>query len=136
MKRWFSLLLPILLGGFFLISGGLKLVAPDEFYQAVLRYRLVDGNFAWAVALLIPWLEVFTGGFLFLSAWRKASALVILGLLVVFEVILATAFLRGLDIDCGCLGSKGETSVGFAFVRNLFLIAAGLFIVRMDRSPK
>ncbi|MGC9451716.1 MAG: MauE/DoxX family redox-associated membrane protein [Oceanipulchritudo sp.] len=134
MKRWIILLPPVLLGGFFVISGGLKLAAPEEFYRAVLRYRMMEGEAAWAVALLIPWLEVLAGGFLFLRAWRKASALVILALLFVFEAILASAFLRGLDIECGCLGSGGGTSVGMAFVRNLFLIAAGLTILRTDHT--
>ena len=126
----------LLVGGFFLIAGGLKVVDPAAFYESVLRYRIVDGFPAWMAALWVPWIEVTGALALFLKPWRKAAASLLILLLLFFEGILASAALRGLDIDCGCLGVANASSIQFAILRNIVLLGMLLLLMRMDRDTK
>jgi putative oxidoreductase len=119
---------------FFLVAGGLKLLEPVEFAQAILRYQLVEGHLAWAGALMVPWMEVVAAIGLLNSRWRSAACWLLLGLLCFFEVILLSALFRGLDIDCGCLGTNATSSVSFALMRNILLIAVLLSVWKTDTA--
>lgn len=118
------MILVILIGLFFLLSGILKLLDPVEFGQAILRYRIVGESMASLLALLLPWTEIVAGISLFLKSWRVAALWLIMAMLLVFELALMSAWMRGLDIECGCLGGELASSVQFAFFRNIPLIAA------------
>lgn len=126
------------ISAFFLVAGILKLADPVEFGRAILRYRLVGVELAWIAALWLPWLEALCALGLTLPGWRRASICLLLGLLMFFEIVLLSAFLRGLDIDCGCLGTNSSGSLSFALIRNGFLAAAltMLFIFDNARGEK
>jgi hypothetical protein len=127
-------LLIFLLGGLFLTSGGLKLMDPQAFGKAILNYRLVGESLAWLSALWIPWMEVTGALGLFFAKWRR-SALWLLGILiVVFEVILLITLFRGLDIDCGCFGTKSATSVSFALMRNIIILGGLVLVGQVEGS--
>ncbi|MEX0321072.1 MAG: MauE/DoxX family redox-associated membrane protein [Puniceicoccaceae bacterium] len=126
MKNGVRIFLLIAIGVFFLASGILKLLDPAEFARAIMRYRIVGEDLAAVGALAVPWTEVVAGIGLCFKVWRPASLLLILMLLVVFEFALLSAWMRGLDIECGCLGSGMASTVQFAFFRNIpLLLAAG-----------
>ncbi len=136
MKEWTHRLLLLALAGFFILAGGLKLADPVGFARSIVNYQLIGGTAAWSAALWVAWLEVLAGGFLLLRKWRRAALLLILLLLCAFEAALFSAFLRGLDIDCGCFGTKAASSVSFAMVRNLFLMAAVLWAIKVEPSQR
>jgi hypothetical protein len=72
-----------------------------------------------AIALVTPWL-------------RKGSLVVLTGLLAVFTAALVSAAARGLDIRCGCFGTRG-TGTTLPILRNLALLAAaGLLLFAED----
>ena len=119
---------------FFMAAGGLKLLEPVEFAQAILGYQLIEGNLAWAGALMVPWMEVIAAIGLLVGRWRLAACWLLLGLLCFFEVILLSALYRGLDIDCGCLGTNASSSVSFALMRNILLIAILLFVLKTNSA--
>jgi hypothetical protein len=63
---------------------------------------------------------------------RKAAAAVFI-LLVMFTVAILTTMMRGLAIDCGCFSNEGGSQTGARLiVRNLFLIAIALMVIRFD----
>lgn len=120
----------LLVGGFFLVAGGSKIPNPQAFQESIEAYRLVGGWPARWAALYLPMLEVVAALALCRVNWRLAGAWVLAGMLVVFQVALASALWRGLDLDCGCVGEGGSSSVLVAFVRNwilLGLLASGFF---------
>jgi len=122
------------MGGFFLVAGVLKIIDPVEFARAILRYQLVGESLAWVGALLMPWTEVVVAIGLFFKKWRFASCWLLLAMLVFFEGILLSALFRGLDIDCGCLGTNASSSVSFALIRNVVLAVLVLFIMKSEST--
>lgn len=124
----------IVISVFFLLAGGLKVYDPVEFARAILRYRIVNQELSWIAALWLPWLEIIAACALFLRDWRKSACWVILMMMVLFEIALASAYFRGLDIDCGCLGTNASSSVSFALLRNVFIIAGVSILMRIDHS--
>ena len=136
MKIWIKWIFIAGLGGFFLLAGISKLADTTEFTRAILRYQLVGPGLAWAGALWFPWVEVLSALSLASSRLRLSAIWILIGLLGIFECALLSAFWRGLDIDCGCLGTSGEVGVSFALMRNVFLVAGLVILAQLDRRSK
>lgn len=117
---WISL---ALFSGFFLFAGVSKLLDPGSFSISIHAYQLTPPLVSWIAAFWLPWLEVIAAIALWLPKWRSAAVLAFILLIAVFQIALLSAAVRGLDISCGCLGSAMDTSILFAFVRNLGLLA-------------
>jgi putative oxidoreductase len=124
------------LGLFFFYAGAVKLVDVATFMQSVEQYRLIDGFLAWGVALWVPWVECLAALGLWIKSLRRGSLWILTGLLVVFEIILLSALVRGLDISCGCLGSGSESSVLFAFGRNIVLLIIVIGLLALTPRTK
>lgn len=129
----------LLLGGAFLYAGSLKALDPTGFATDVGHYRLLPHPLALMTALYLPWLEIICG-LAVLARWRERGALLILiGLCGIFCVALASAWLRGLDITCGCFGQDATASstVPLAFFRSLGLgLLGGLLLWRTTPAAK
>jgi uncharacterized membrane protein YphA (DoxX/SURF4 family) len=120
-----------------------KLADLQEFYTALLAYRLpLPGGAIRMTAIVLPWLELLCG-LLLIANYRTSAALGwALVLFLVFAVCTGQAWLRGLSIACGCLDlqllgiapesgtSKFLESTGFAFVRAGALAAAAFMLMR------
>lgn len=125
----------VILSGFFLFAGASKLLDPATFSHDIAAYRMMPPLFSWIFALWIPWIEVFAALALWWQGLRRAGVLVLGGLLLVFQVALIGAALRGLDISCGCLGSAFDTGILFAFLRNLVLLGLIAALPGLKGSP-
>ncbi|GHB92960.1 MauE/DoxX family redox-associated membrane protein [Cerasicoccus arenae] len=135
MKKLIGHLLSLIVGGFFVWAGIVKLTGPTEFFQSILHYQLVGEDAAWWTAMFLPWLEVFAGIGLIIPQTRSGALAWLTLLLLVFEASLVSALARGLNIDCGCLGGSGS-SVTFALARNGFLLAALVGIYFISICPR
>jgi len=103
---WVTLSLRVLLGAWFLYSGGVKLWGSglDAFVRDLGNYRLLPDAWVAPVAYLVPWTEVIAGLLLMLGLWRRGAILVILGMVLGFMVFIGWAWQQQLDISCGCQG--------------------------------
>jgi uncharacterized membrane protein YkgB len=91
------------------------------------------------VAVLLPWVEAIAGVMLIAGLWKRESAVVLAGLLVVFIAAAVSVMARGIDVEnCGCTsvaaGHKAEktffTGVGpFLILRNLAMLGGALLLV-------
>lgn|SRR3989338_11089349 len=99
--------LRILLGIFFVLVGGSKLLAPyQNFLYVVQSYEVFPPLLQEFAARFVPWIEFFLGIFLILGLWSKPVLIALLCLVTGFILTLGQAILRGLPIDsCGCFGS-------------------------------
>jgi hypothetical protein len=136
MSRWVQRILLVLISGFFLLTGLSKLPETAEFTRAILRYQIVEAGLAWYAALWFPWMEVVCATSLWFSRLRLAAIWLLAGLLLMFEGVLLSAWIRGLDISCGCLGTIGDTGVTDALIRNIVLLACLMVLARMEHSRK
>jgi len=130
MMAWFQLLMRVVVAGLFVYAGTIKLLQPDTFLGDVESYRMMPYSLAWLVAFYLPPLEILCGLGLLWSKTRHASAVISIGLMLVFIVAIAAAWLRGLDISCGCFGSsEAETNYLWLIIRDLLITVALLFSI-------
>jgi putative oxidoreductase len=115
--------LRILLGGLFVFAGATKVYDPGAFAIELQRYQAVPWIIGALLAIYFPWLEVLAGACLLFRKIEWGALLVITLLLFIFTAALASAMLRGLDIDCGCFDKTfAATGTVLPLVRNLTLL--------------
>jgi putative oxidoreductase len=66
-------------------------------------YKLLPLFMVNLFALILPWLELFSGIFLLLGFLTEGSILIINLLIIMFLFAKGSALVRGIDINCGCL---------------------------------
>lgn len=127
-----------------LLLGGLgKLAQPTQFLTQIFAYDLpLPEVLARLVAVVLPWLEVLVGVALLTRQWRTGALWWSLVLFSVFAVATGQAWVRGLDISCGCfdVGKLGAGEafarwmehVGVACVRAVLLAGAVLFVASKE----
>ena len=141
-KRWadlVGLLARLALGGVLLAAGALKIGDPTGSIQSVVAYRLFAYQIAEMIALMLPVVEIALGVLLILGLLTRWSALAGAVLMLVFIAGIASAWARGLSIDCGCFGTGGpvdpsDTAYLSEILRDAALFAAGTWLVIRPRS--
>lgn len=119
----------LVLGGLFVYAGVVKVLDPLDFAQNIRNYRLVGQSLSFIAAVVLPWLEILAGVALAAGIWKRASALIISGLLVFFILLTLVTIARGLDVDCGCFGALSRRS-GFGVVlEDLGMLFMGLCLL-------
>ena len=119
----------------FILAALPKTQDPAAFATSVEGYRIVTGNLAMWIALVLPWLELVAGLGLLIPQIRRGSNLIIALLLIVFTVLHASAWARGLDINCGCFsGHESEKTPDYVWLvlRNIGLLTACIFVLIRD----
>lgn len=126
------LLFRLLLAGVFLFAAFPKIQDPGAFATSIEGFRVIDGALALWIALVLPWLELVIGFGILVPQIRRASGLIIMVLLIAFIGLHASAWIRGLDINCGCFGlHEASTPPNYIWLiaRNVGLLAACLYIL-------
>ena len=119
----------------FILAALPKIQDPAAFAVSVEGYRIVTANLAMWIAFALPWLELVTGFGLLIPQIRRGSALVIALLLIAFIALHASAWARGLDINCGCFNAhESEETPDYLWLilRNIGLLTACIFVLIRD----
>ena len=82
-----NFILRLVLGGIFLYAGAIKIVNPAAFATGIGNYRLLAHEWLNLLAITLPWIEVIAAALLIAGVWKRASALLIALMLVVFLVV-------------------------------------------------
>lgn len=125
----------LILSAAFILAALPKIQEPAAFAISVEGYRVVTGDFALWVALALPWLELVAGFGLLIPQIRRGSALVLALLLIAFIVLHASAWARGLDINCGCFSAHESDKAPnylWPILRNIGLLAACACVLIRD----
>ena len=131
-----KLALRLFLGAVFLYAAYAKLKAPWYMFAANIEsYQMVGPLAAEWIARTLPTFEAVLGLLLLTGYQLRWTALVSGILLLAFWLSMATAFAKGLAIDCGCFGS-GEPVSKLTLLRDgaLVAIAAVLFYLARHRK--
>jgi putative oxidoreductase len=87
-----------------------KIWNPLGFTDNIRGFRIVGDPWVAWMAMGLPWLELLTAIFLVLGRWLYRGAIVMtIGMFAMFGLAIASAWIRGLDIACGCFGPSEET---------------------------
>lgn len=97
----------------FVYAGTLKLLDLEPFVSSILTYGLFDFGQAVVIGSWVPPLEILAGLGVLLKRWRAGGLVILSGLLVVFLAMIIQAFVRGLEIDCGCFGDTAADGGGY-----------------------
>lgn len=96
----------LILAAIFIYAGILKILRPDLLMTDILSYDILPYRLAYFASYFMPAFEVVLGVCVLWPRFRKESALLIFLLLIAFIAALISAWVRGLDISCGCFGAS------------------------------
>lgn len=99
-------LIRVILGVLFIISGGEKILSPMEnFLYVIDGYQVIPRAVEPLVALLFPWVELLAGLFILLGLWLRQALGVLMAMSLSLVVIVGQAIVRQLPLEnCGCFG--------------------------------
>jgi uncharacterized membrane protein YphA (DoxX/SURF4 family) len=104
--NWSGLVLRMLIGSLFILSGIEKLLSPyQNFLYVIQSYEFFPSFIEELAARILPWFELFLGIFFLLGLWIRPVLFGLISLFGAFVVLLISALLRQLPItECGCFG--------------------------------
>lgn len=138
---WVGVLARLVVGAVWIVAGALKLPDPTESVRAVRNYQLLPEPVVPLVGHALPVLEVLVGACLVLGLLTRPTAAVSALLMAAFVVGIASAWARGLSIECGCFGGGGgpvENATArypWEIARDVGLMLASLWLVWRPRTP-
>jgi putative oxidoreductase len=137
-RNGWIVVLRLLLGGLFIYAGIGKIWNPAEFAGDIDNYRMLPYVLVTLMAAVLPWIEVICGLLIIFGRWLPGASLILIMLNVVFIIAIASAIVRGLDIDCGCFSAAGKASqVGFPrLLEDVLFLAASVIIFRHSMKTK
>lgn len=127
--KWFIIALRIGFGAILIAASIDKLLHPIQFAQAVENYQVFGEVLSRWVAIWLPYLEILTGVLLILGIWFDAAAILNFLMMTIFFLALMQAYIRGLDINCGCFSVQGGTKLGLGKLLYNLLLFGGSSIL-------
>ncbi|MBF0100965.1 MAG: DoxX family membrane protein [Desulfobacterales bacterium] len=106
-----------------------KIAAPAQFARIIYGYQLFPALTINLIAIIVPFIELYTGIFLLLGILPRSSALWITIMLFSFIIAISINLIRGHEFDCGCFGfSKGKTSNWELLFRDIIYFIGSLYV--------
>lgn len=139
MREWLGTAARLVTGVVWIWAGAVKLGDSYQSVQAVRAYDLLPASLIEPVGYLLPVLEVVVGAALVAGLLTRGAAVVSSLLFGAFVIGIASAWARGLQIDCGCFGGGGydpdaASRYPWEIARDAALLLASLFLVRWPRT--
>jgi uncharacterized membrane protein YphA (DoxX/SURF4 family) len=129
MKPIFLRVIAIAVGALFVYAGAIKAIDPVEFARDIDNYKMLPWPMSVALALYLPWLEIFCGLALITHRLFRGSVFLVTGMMSVFIIASIVARSRGLDVSCGCFGHASKY-LNFSWHLVLdFLLLGGLLLL-------
>ncbi len=138
-NSWIELIIRWTMGATFLFACYHKIIAPAHFAKIVYGYYLFPDFTINLIAIILPFLELFSALALILGVYPRSAALIINGMLFAFIIALSINLIRGVEFDCGCfsVGESGYSySIGELLARDIFLFVLGLYMLFFNKCRK
>jgi putative oxidoreductase len=123
----------VLLGGVFAYAAINKLIDVRVFAADIDHFRLLPYPLTLVAGIYLPWVELVCAIALLLRWHERGALLLCFSLCLFFFTALASAWLRELDISCGCFGHSQTTTLPMALARSAFLALIALWL--FARTP-
>ncbi len=131
---WVTTVSRLVLGGVLIVAGWGKIGTPVLSVQAVKAYDLLPESLATVVGYGLPIMEIVVGVLLVVGLLTRVAGVISALLMLAFVIGIASAWARGLRIDCGCFGGGGQLAAGVEpsylvdILRDFGLFALGVVI--------
>jgi uncharacterized membrane protein YphA (DoxX/SURF4 family) len=139
-QLWLSTVARLVLAGILLVAGGLKVGDPDQAAAAVQAYRIFPAALGEIIGYGLPIFEIAVGLLLLLGLGTRISAIITAVLMILFIAGVASAWARGLRIDCGCFGGGGDLAEGIdtkyvqEILRDLLFLGLAVWLIIFPAS--
>ena len=98
-------------------------------------YFVIPESLQPLTAVVIPWLEFFTGLCLIFGLRWRAAALVFCGLMAVYSIVIFSDVLQGIDCNCGCFDKNSkEKMTWLTVIRDLLFGGMGFIVMTRPRT--
>lgn len=112
-----------------------KLDDPYKFSKVIENYRALPLPLVPAAAIVIPWLEFFTGVCLMTGFRRRSGALLYCVLMGVYTLSIAWSLLNGIEMNCGCFTMDSTEKITWlSVIRDALLLGLGLIVLFARRT--
>ena len=138
-QPWLSLIVRVALAGILGYAGYNKVIVPALSVESVAAYELFGETLNQLIGYTLPLFELALALLLLAGLATRVTGIISALLMAVFIAGIASAWARGLTIDCGCFGTGGvvdadETTYALDIARDLGFMALGLFLAIWPRS--
>ena len=130
LNKYFIICIRLILGTVFLWASFDKIIDPASFAKNISNYHVVPFGLENTVAIILPWLEFFIGTGMILGIMVDGSIIISSCLLLLFNILIAQAILRGFNIECGC-GLKDGQMVGIEKILENFILIGFAYILNL-----
>ena len=135
LQPWLGLAARLILGGVLFAAGYLKIGTPDKSQMAVRAYEMLPISVANMLGLILPFVEIVIGALLILGSLTRFMAALGGFTMFIFIIAISQAWVRGLNIDCGCFGgggavAPGETKYLQEILRDAGLVFLAAYLIR------
>ncbi len=135
--KWTYLLLRIGFGSLLIYASIYKIGSPFEFAEAVENYRIFGTDLSLWTAVFIPYLEAIIGFALLSGLWSETVVLLNAVLMFLFLILVIQAYIRGLDIRCGCFFAEGESRIGLLKIfENVLFVVLSISLIKLNKIVK
>jgi uncharacterized membrane protein YphA (DoxX/SURF4 family) len=107
---WLGLVARLIVGGVWIVAGWLKLPDPAESVRAVRAYQILPEAVVPSVGYALPVVEIAVGLLLVVGLGTRVVAAASTVMQVAFIIGISAAWVRGIQIECGCFGGGGTTA--------------------------
>ena len=138
-NSWIELVARWIIGVVFIYASYHKILAPAEFAKIVYGYDLFPDVSINLIAIIVPFVELFSGLALILGIYPHSAVLIVNGMLVAFIIALSINLVRGHEFDCGCFSlhaSQDSLSSDQVLFRDIVLFVLGLQILSYRRRRR
>lgn len=121
-----------ILGLTFIYSSFHKIIEPAQFAKIIYGYYLFPDYLINLMAIILPFMELFSGIALGLGIYPRSAVLIINTMLLGFIIALGINLVRGHEFDCGCFsfGEAGYISPTEQFlIRDIIYFILGLYVL-------
>ena len=129
MKENFVLVARLALGLLLVATGALKIGHAADLAAAIAGFRLLPPAVTAPLALILPFFEVFLGGYLIAGLFTRVAGAVAAGAFLLYAAAIASAVVRKIPANCGCFGPNDRAVADWphvAFDLALAALAAGI----------
>ena len=126
------------LGVIFLLACWHKLVEPGAFAVDIATYQILPLALINPMAIILPWVELAAGIWVFVGFRVRAAALLVAGMMAMFLVAISIALAKGLNMSCGCFASQGAVEDPISWrtlVRDGSWLLLALYVFLLDWRP-
>ncbi len=133
LNKYFVISMRLVLGTVFLWASFDKILDPASFAKNISNYHVIPFGLENTIAIILPWLEFFIGTGLILGIMVDGSIMISSFLLLLFNILIGQAIIRGFNIECGCGLKEGQMAgVGKIFENFALLGIAYILTLREE----